>query len=221
MSGSKLRMPSREAASVAKRFLGLITDSCDRIVVAGSLRRRLPTVGDVEIVALPKIGAQPTDMFADVTAPVDLLHERMDGLLAEGTVEKRPRSDGAVFWGPRAKYLTFEGVPFDLFSVVNDWRGTKEPARAELDRWGIILMIRTGPAGYSHRLVTPKDQQAVVGKKGNGQLIRKTGLLPTHMRQAEGWLTYRTSGERIPTPEESDVFKLLGLEYVEPWMRQP
>lgn len=221
MSGSKLRIPSREAAGVAKRFLSLIEDSCDRIVLAGSLRRRLPTVGDVEIVALPKIGARATDMFADVTAPVDLLHERLDQLLAEAIVEKRPRSDGAVFWGPRAKYLTFEGVPFDLFSVVNDWRGTKEPVRAEPDRFGIILMIRTGPAGYSHRLVTPKDQQAVVGKTSNGQLIRKPGLLPTHMRQAEGWLTYRTSGERIPTPEESDVFNLLGLEYVEPWMRQP
>lgn len=221
MSATKQRLPSREAAAVAKRFLALIEGSCDRIVVAGSLRRRLPTCGDVEIVALPKIGARPTDMFADVTAPVDLLHERLDELLATGVVEKRPRSDGAVFWGPRAKYLTFEGVPFDLFSVVNDWRGTKQPATAEPDRFGIILVIRTGPSGYSHRLVTPKDQKAVVGYHANKRPILKPGLLPTIYRQVDGWLTFRTSGERIPTPEEADVFRLLGLEYLEPWERHP
>lgn len=221
MSSASVRLPSREVVPLVKRFVSLIEPYTTRLVVAGSLRRRLPTVGDVEVVCIPKIGARPTDMFADVTAPVDLLHERLDELLATGVVEKRPRSDGAVFWGPRAKYVTFEGVPFDLFSVVNDWRGTKQPATAEPDRFGIILVIRTGPSGYSHRLVTPKDQKAVVGYHANKRPILKPGLLPTIYRQADGWLTYRTSGERIPTPEEADVFRLLGLEYLEPWERHP
>lgn len=53
MSGATTRMPAAEAGPVARRFLSLIDGCTDQVYVAGSLRRRLPTVGDVEIVAVP------------------------------------------------------------------------------------------------------------------------------------------------------------------------
>lgn len=218
------RLQAREVVPVARRFVDLIQPYCDRLVVAGSLRRRLPTVGDVELCVIPRVEAvqtTTTDLFGESvqTAQVDRLHEFLDRALLDGIVSKRPRADGATFWGPRAKYLTFEGLPFDVFSAVNDWRKPGTVPTAEPDRFGIMLVIRTGPSGYSHRLVTPKDQQAEVGKKGNGQPILKPGLLPVIYRVQDGWLTYRTSAERIPTPTEESVYELLGLEYAEPWQR--
>jgi hypothetical protein len=35
-----------------------------------------------------------------------------------------------------------------------------------------------------------------------------------------GWLTYRTSGERIETPDEPSVFELFGLPYQDAWERE-
>lgn len=207
MSGATTRMPSSEAGPVAKRFLSLIEGCTEQVYVAGSLRRRLPTVGDVEIVAVPRIEQRSTDMFSEFTTAVDVMHERMLGLLEQGTVIKRPRSDGKTLWGPRAKYLVYDGVPIDLFTP-------------EAERLGIILMIRTGPWGYSRRMVTPTDQTTVVGYRPGGKPILGKGLMPKHMRVAEGWLTYRTSGQKIPTPTEQSVYDLYGLPYAEPWSRQ-
>jgi hypothetical protein len=207
------------AGPIAKQFVELIAPYCHQVVIAGSLRRRLPTVADVEIVAVPKVEDCSAGMFEEMAAPTDLLDRALEGLLLAGAVEKRPRADGATFWGPRAKYLTFEGMPVDLFATVNDWRKPKAVPTSEPERFGIILVIRTGPAAFSHRLVTPKDQTVVVGHKANGHEIRRPGLLPTMYRQHEGWLTSRVSGERIATPDEETVFKLLGIEYAEPWLR--
>lgn len=211
MSAAATRIPSTEAGPVASRFKALIAPYCERVEIAGSLRRRLPTVGDIEIVAVPRVETVETvtsDLFGESAKveQIDRLHEFLERALADGIVSKRPRSDGLTFWGPKAKYMTFEGIPLDLFTP-------------EADRFGIILAIRTGPAMWSKRLVSPDDEQVQVGKLGNGRPVMKRGLMPRRFRVQDGWLTSRVSGERIPTPEESDVFSLLGLEWVEPHQR--
>jgi DNA polymerase/3'-5' exonuclease PolX len=208
MSGGT-RFPAAVAGPIARRFAEMIAPYCHQVVIAGSLRRRLPTVGDIEIVAVPMLSeARSVDMFGELVKArtTDHLHDYLESLLTDGIVQKRPRSDGATFWGPKAKYMTFEGIPLDLFTP-------------DADRIGIILAIRTGPAEFSHRLVTPKDQSVVVGRKANGHEIRRPGLMPPMYRVQDGWLTYRVSGERIPTPTEESVFQALGLPWAEPWQR--
>lgn len=224
MSATKERIPVREAERIAARFIDAIKDCCDRVLIAGSIRRGATLVGDIEIAAIPKV--QPTtaeDMFGQVvaTAHVDQLDARLTALLDGDVVAKRPRADGQTFWGPKAKYLTFEGMNVDLFSAVNDWRKAKAVAQAEPERFGCILVIRTGPAAYSHQLVTEKGKALFVGTDPRTQRpIKRHGLLPAHLRVQDGWLTYRAFGERIPTPEERDFFQALGLPYIEPSERR-
>lgn len=223
MSATKTRTPAAEAKAIAARLIERLEPSCDRIVVAGSLRRGLPTAGDIELVCVPKVERMPvTDLFGDTVSAtqVDLLDAELDLLVAHGIVAKRPRSDGKTFWGPKAKYMTFEGMNVDLFSAVNDWRKARALPTAETERFGLILMIRTGPAAYSHQLVTERGKPLVVGHEPNGRPITRVGLLPPHLRVQDGWLTYRTSGERIPTPEESDFYGVTGLPFMHPWERR-
>lgn len=194
MSGAATRMDATFAARVAKRFADIIDASCKQLVIAGSLRRLQPTIGDIEIVAVPLWGDRPTGLFDEIVTRVNLLDEQCEHMLTTGAIQKRSRADGATFWGPKAKYLTFEGVPVDLFTP-------------EAERFGMILAIRTGPAAFSNALVTPRGMKTRAGRDG---------LMPSYLKQQDGWLTYRTSGERIPTPTEESAFDVLKLRYIEP-----
>ena len=94
--------------------------------------------------------------------------------------------------GPRYKQLLLRhpAVKVDLFIV-------RPPAQ-----FGYLFALRTGPAAFSRALVTPR---------------RYGGLMPDDL-QARGGAYWRR-GEVVPTPLESDVFDLLGLEWVPPWER--
>ena len=67
------------------------------------------------------------------------------------------------------------------------------------DTWGLQLAIRTGSAGFSeHVLARTWVQQGYHSRDG---LLRR-------------------NGEIIPVPEETDLWALLKLPWVEPWARE-
>ena len=203
MSAAATRIASKDAAAVAKRFLSLVEGTTERIAVAGSLRRRLPMCGDVEIVAIPKISeveTVTTELLEDrvETAEVDNLHEALNVLLATGAVQKKLLgAKGVTRWGPKAKALVFEGVPFDVYAT-------------DPEIWGWTLVLRTGPAEFTKQLVQ---------RRGDKTVDRRPGLLPDGL-YFEGGIRSRLSGLLIPTPEEEDVFRVLGIDYRDPWLRR-
>jgi DNA polymerase/3'-5' exonuclease PolX len=206
MSSTVTRLPLEQAEALAGRFVAMLVGTFDRVEIAGSVRRRSPTVGDVEIVMVPTISERvERDLFGDVrrTVGVDLLAARLETLADNETVRPRTFAEERVVWGQRTRYMTFEGHPIDLFTV-------------DHDRFGWILALRTGPATFSRQLVRPTHDDA-----GRPLLTSdgRRGLMPTTLRSRGGWLTWRTSGERIATPNERDVFDLFGLPYVEPHER--
>jgi hypothetical protein len=146
------------------------------------------------------------DMFGQQAGEVDLLDQHLNDLERTGVVAKRPRSDGKTVWGQKMRYLTFEGMNVDLFTP-------------EAARFGLVLMLRTGPSAYSHQLVTERGKALVVGHQPNGRPITRYGLLPSHLRVQDGWLCSRVAGTRIPTPEEIDFYEHTRLPYLEPWER--
>jgi DNA polymerase/3'-5' exonuclease PolX len=196
-AAAEARMFRPDAVEIARAFIDRIDDACDRLVVAGSLRRRLAMIGDIEIVAVPKIERVMTGLLGDIETEVDRLGARLNELLEDGDVSKRLDRNGAPRWGPTLKYLTYRDARIDLFC----------PDR---ERFGWILALRTGPAAFSRQLVVRPDRRTRDGRPG---------LLPPTLAPADGWLTDRMSGRRIETPEEADVFRLFGLPYREPWER--
>lgn len=69
------------------------------------------------------------------------------------------------------------------------------------ETWGVIFTIRTGNADFSHLLVT---------KQWEG------GAMPNDMFVCDGRLW---NDHELYTPEEKDVFKAIGLEWIEPHNR--
>lgn len=132
---SKIKLPLSQARGLADRIIEELRPGCVRIAVAGSVRRERATVGDIEIVAIPRfqadifredLGGEPTEL--------DLILER---LVRQGRLGKGKGGLKYKQFGIPAK----EGLMLDLFLP-------------RLDNWGIIYAIRTGSAAFSRRLVT-------------------------------------------------------------------
>lgn len=122
-----------EAKELAEKWLRLLEWSCDRIEIAGSVRRGKLEVHDIEICAVPKM-LTSVDLFGNTGkdfSALDEAVERLDCQVLKG--------------GHKYKQLTLpEGINLDLFIIT-------PPAE-----WGVLFLIRTGPEDFSHRIVTPK-----------------------------------------------------------------
>jgi DNA polymerase/3'-5' exonuclease PolX len=172
-------MKNSDAAALGKQIVFELAPHCQKIELAGSIRRGKPDVKDIEIVAMPIIHEQ-RDLFNTLTgtySEFDLIDFTRYGRIIKG--------------GQRYKQIELpEGIKLDLFIVL-------PPAQ-----WGAIMLIRTGPADFSHWIMKER---------------RRGGGMPGHLKQKDGALW---QGKRlIETPTEHDYFAALGLDYVEPSQR--
>lgn len=187
-------VPYAEALRRALTLTGALDSACERLEVAGSLRREKPEVHDIELVAMTRLEERPGDDLWSTDATHDLLEERIAELLAARFLEARQvannRADGSVDvttkLGPAFKALVYRGIPVDLFVV-------RPPAS-----WGCIYALRTGPGDWNTKLVT--DCKAIGRRVAGGQVERWS---------YRGWVP-------VPTPEEADFFRELGQPWVEP-----
>ncbi len=120
---------------VALKLLAFLQPHCERIEIAGSIRRRCPMVGDIELVAIPKKRYKPT-LFGDIED---------DQTLLDIHLEQNPKIYAQVRSGHRLKELRFQNFQVDLFLT-------------DPDRWGVTFTLRTGSADFSKWLVTSRNQ---------------------------------------------------------------
>jgi DNA polymerase (family 10) len=180
------RFPLSRVEPFANGLVKLLAPSCERILVAGSIRRQRPDIGDVEIVAIPRFEDSAEGMWGDVVRS-NVLVRQIAQLTDEGLLEILSGGERYI----KARHLGLE-IQVDVFMVV-------PPAS-----WGLILLIRTGPADYSQWLVTYARRQGmhVIG----GRLHNGLGIPGRE----------DCACEVIPTPTEESVYEALGLPWVEP-----
>jgi DNA polymerase/3'-5' exonuclease PolX len=190
---------------IATAIASELAEYCERIEIAGSIRRRLDYVGDIELVVIPRHYQRMVGLFDDLpaissTPPVDCLDEAVERLRLDGVVCKRPDTRGRLFWGRSDKRLlwkygvsSLDWAPVDIFG-------------ATAETWGAKMVLRTGPWQFSKRLVTH---------------VTKGGVLARDLEFHAGGL-YRYVGAHrrfVPTPDEAALFDALGLPYVPPEQR--
>lgn len=195
-------MKLEEAERTARKFIYEIRDCCERVMVAGSIRRMKREVGDIEVVCIPQIKRITQVLLTppfqhDSYGPAlkeNILHTRLLDLRFRRVVQSnRVSKDGRKPPFKKRHYrLTFKGCPIDLFCVL-------PPAD-----WGVILTIRTGPAEYSQWLATEALKRGL--KIKDGQLFQVDGA--------------RGRPKKIYCNEEADFFKALGLEWIPPEQRE-
>lgn len=133
-----------EAREQAEALVREIAPFCERVEIAGSVRRGRPEVKDIEIVAVPRWDEHPgADLFGD---PVEYnrLHEWAVG--QSGIRWIKTGTPEVIDWQPKAagKYwrgLLVGNTKLDLFL-------------ARPENFGAIFLIRTGSAEFSQAVVT-------------------------------------------------------------------
>lgn len=180
------KFPLAVAERLANKIVAEISPFCERCEVAGSIRRHKPEVKDIEVVAIPRWEERPD--------PGDLFQTAMlrVNLLCENLSQRQH-----VQW---IKPGTSVIEPWPLKPEGKYWRGLlSNGIKLDLfialpENYGLIKLIRTG---------SDKFNVGVFAHAGRVEIGVANGFL---------W----HGSQPIPTPEEDDVFRVLGLEYVEP-----
>jgi len=186
----KTRHPLEAALKVAQHIEALLLPTCSKIMIVGSVRRQKTTVGDIEILYIPKLVSLVPDgeMFPRPTIATDLV---IQDLLRKGELVKRPKVNGTLTFGQWNKLTTHQasGIPVDLFA-------TTEGA------WWNNLVARTGG----------KDTNVEIAKRAIRRGLNWEMYGNGFVEQATGKITLTTSEEHI--------FKIVNLPYEPPEKRK-
>jgi DNA polymerase/3'-5' exonuclease PolX len=184
---SGTRRTLAEATRIAYEFRALFNLCYDEWEIAGSIRRKRPDVGDAEHVVRPRSIKRTVyeGLFA-TEKEVNAVWERADELVADGVVVKHLYGGSGFRWGDKYRGMEFGGMLHEIFL-------------ADHNNWGCHLLIRTGPAQFSTRVVD----------------TFKTGGM---YRQQDGYLK-RLDGSIVPVFDEQTYLKLAGIPWVKPEAR--
>ena len=189
----KQRVPLEAAELLAQGMMVILAPHAERMEVAGSVRRRLRDVGDVELLYIPKWLEETvnTQLFGNSGNREDAVDVRIRRAMADGILEKRLNTlDRPIGYGTDNKFLVHRpsGIALDLFSTT-------------ACNWGMAMVVRTGPAEWN---------------VGMMKAFRRLGM----QGHAYGGVD-DAAGHTIDCPTEDDVFRLLGIEYIDPEGRSP
>ena len=139
--GGEKRYMWEAAHAVAAQIVNVMRPACERIEIAGSLRRRKDNVGDIEILYIPVMQEEPNpeDFFA--TRRVNLVDGRIEGMERAGVLGRRVNAKGHTAFGEKNKLMVHvpSGIPVDLFA-------------ATPETWWNQLVCRTGPAELNQQI---------------------------------------------------------------------
>lgn len=188
----KPKFPAATALAVASELCAVLRPATDRLIVAGSLRRRKPMVGDVEILFIPKLFEVQDGLFDVVVRSA--ADEVLQKLINDGRLAMRTNVNGSTMWGTKNKLAVHvaSGVPVDLFT-------------ATAENWFNYLVCRTGPADSNTRICMAAQARAWKWNPYGAGFSREAFATGP---EAE----YKVTSER-------DVFEFVGLPYAEPWER--
>jgi hypothetical protein len=186
------QMEQTLAYRIAEKLVEKLKPHCDKIEIAGSIRRKKTDVGDIEIVALPKMLEEPDGMFGDVKK-----HRSPDFV-------KTVNSFGKIIKGKPDKNKMVqvelpENIVLDLFL----------PSDFDFFR---IYAIRTGSADFAQNTIA--KGWVALGWCGTDDGLR---LQKECEKRGEKWFCIVDEPTLPPVwQNEQEFFKWIGKAYVEP-----
>ena len=121
-------MELEKAKAIARDLVNYLTPGINRIIIAGSIRRQKPQVGDIELLVIPR---------------ANYLDKILDDLMMQGILAMRLNKRGYRVYGSKNKLMLHvpSGIGVDIFS-------TDEVC------WPVALVVRTGGEKTNKRIAT-------------------------------------------------------------------
>lgn len=186
---AKRRFPRNEVLPVALELAIFLTPYCQHVAIAGSVRRMVPMVGDIELLCISDVEENQHVLFGeDRLGTRELLGDGIAELERTGVLAKRLNVNGHTTFGPLNKLMVHlpTGIPVDIFSTT-------------AENWGMSLMVRTGSKAWNIRMMARFKAMGMAG-------------------HAYGGVT-DANGREISCPTEEGVFRLLKWDPVFPEAR--
>jgi len=182
--------PLTVASKVAAEMVLEIAPYCEKLQVAGSVRRCKRYVGDVEILYVPYFAKKKRGLFPGADVDVDLAEPLLNSLVEAKILSKRLNAKGTPMWGDKNKFAVHvaTGIPIDFFATT-------------LENWWVSLVVRTGSRETCMKLTN--------GANNLGRSLKVSGC---------GVMDERTD-EMLIAHSEEDVFRFCGQKYVAPEYR--
>lgn len=193
MSKNPQPLPLDDALPLARKIAADLVSVCERVEIVGSVRRRKPLVGDIELLCIPKFSAS---LLPGVPG-VSLLDMHLVALCNQGRLMRA--TDTPI------QELVIK--PFYIGSLLKRGQWLKlEINTTTADAWPVLMAIKTGPAEFSHRLVCHSDNPA-------------RGFLPRGWRVGDGWQVWDDKGERRQYESERQFIEEFCGAWIEPEKR--
>ena len=143
-------MRLKQAQTIAEGLKADVEPFCDRVEIGGSIRRKKPDVGDIELICIPTFAEVGTGQATLTGGETTVSENLLFGHLA--------RHYHVMKMGEKYCQIATQELKVDVFS-------------ATPETWGYILLLRTGPAKFSKFIVselkkrgfTPKDGAILLG----------------------------------------------------------
>lgn len=182
------------ALNIARGVYAVLKPHCERLDIAGSIRRKRPEVKDIEMLVVPKVETY-TEASVDLFEPEGVERTRRLPSFAEtvrtlGTIEK-----GKPEGGKYVKIILPEGIALDLFIVY-------------AQSWGYQMAIRTGSWEFSRLLAARWKRLGYFGDEG---VLTKAGRKINVPEEADLFALLRMS---VPPPERRELTK----DGLKPWL---
>lgn len=204
------RFPASVAEAVVRELLPRLLPAClpnpddpkgrPWLKVAGSLRRKRATVGDVEIVYCAQWGRarRPGSLFEEELNLADLALEQ---LVLDRVIAPRPSRTGSTAWGPQNKLAVHceSGLPVDFFAI----------PRAAF--WN-YLVCRTGPKEFNVALASRAQERGLTWHPYHGGFQ----VVDAERAAAATGRADLYTGRMLVAQSEADVLALAGLPWIEP-----
>ena len=189
----KTLYPLQIAMRSAERVISYIQLACQDYGIAGSLRRGIEQVHDLDLVVwpivewMPAVDGKPTGLF-EAGDTVQWPESLLKTLSRHGLCSyQKPTNKGY----PRILKLTGENLPIEIYLTDPDG-----------SNFGALYQMRTGSAEFNIELAIR---------------AQKRGL-----RYRAGYGIFDPSGKRVdnPGPSENSIFEVLGLPFIPPEKRE-
>ena len=185
-------MKLEHAHLIAESLKSELAPFCKRIEIGGSIRRKKPEPKDIELVAIPKFAEVGTGQATLFGGEIMVTENLLFGYLTSKSEYSIERIGGK--YCQFCKWYESEDevghIKIDLFTA------TKQT-------WGYIFLIRTGPWEFSRWVVMELERRGFTPEGG-----------------AIWAMTNRSILEQCDTLTEERVFRMLGIDYIDPSLRQ-